>query len=359
LIIPGLEARITSLSVGENIRGLRHKSTRPDLIICDDVESLESVKTRDGRNSTFRWFTGDVIPAGDLGTKTVVIGNLLHEDSLVMRLKENITNKKLQGVYKEYPLVSRSKNLWPGKFPDKKSIKLLKSKIGDEISWQREYLLNIVPEEDRVIFKNWIQYYSDSPNTKADDYMFSVTGVDLAISEKESADYTSAVSAHVFGSNSDWHAYVLPSPINRRMNFPQTVDSMKNLKSSFNSSHYLCIENVAYQKALIDHLENQGIPVEGIQVGKQDKRSRLALTAAAVKSGKVLFPDKGCTLLMDQIVNFGIEKHDDLADAFTLMMFKIFERCNQPEPRITFIDLGPSYFSGLSDDRPITLDMKF
>ncbi len=59
---------------------------------------MGSVKTREGRNKTFDWFTGEIIPAGDTNTKLIAIGNLLHEDSLLMRLKERIDNNDIDGI---------------------------------------------------------------------------------------------------------------------------------------------------------------------------------------------------------------------------------------------------------------------
>ncbi|MCC7004841.1 hypothetical protein IT397_02910, partial [Candidatus Nomurabacteria bacterium] len=38
LVIPKYGARITAISTEQSIRGLRHGSHRPDLIICDDLE---------------------------------------------------------------------------------------------------------------------------------------------------------------------------------------------------------------------------------------------------------------------------------------------------------------------------------
>jgi len=44
-----------------------------------------------------------------------------------------------------------------------------------------------------------------------------------------------------------------------------------------------------------------------------------------VQSGKVLFPKKGAERLIEQLVHFGMEKHDDLADAFAILLAGIQE----------------------------------
>ena len=57
----------------------------------------------------------------------------------------------------------------------------------------------------------------------------------------------------------------------------------------------------------------------------QDKRSRIVLTAHIIKTGKIRFPRHGCEELINQIVHFGVEKHDDLADAFANFVLSVIE----------------------------------
>jgi len=52
LVIPQYDARIIVASCEQSVRGMRHGPHRPDLIICDDVEDLQSNKTREGRDKT-------------------------------------------------------------------------------------------------------------------------------------------------------------------------------------------------------------------------------------------------------------------------------------------------------------------
>jgi len=70
--------------------------------------------------------------------------------------------------------------------------------------------------------------------------------------------------------------------------------------------------------------------------GTQDKRSRLVLTANLIKTGQVLFPRNGAEQLIQQIIHFGVEKHDDLADAFANLVHSVSE--HPPSvPRLYFI----------------------
>jgi hypothetical protein len=67
-----------------------------------------------------------------------------------------------------------------------------------------------------------------------------------------------------------------------------------------------------------------------------DKRSRLALTTHLIQTGRILFPRHGAEELINQIVNFGVEKHDDLADAFSILILNCIEE-PQVTPRITYV----------------------
>ncbi len=347
LVFSRLNARITAASTETSIRGLRHNQHRPDLIIGDDIEDLASTKTREGRQKTYQWLTGEVIPAGDRNTRLVVIGNLLHEDSLLMRIKDDVALGKIDGKFKEYPLLEDGRILWPGKYPTMDDLEDEKRKAGNEFAWQREYLLHIVPDEDQAIHREWIQHYDELPNLKKkDEYGYTVytgvrIGIDLAISKRDTADFTAMVPGLLYGDGSDTKIYILPGIVNCRMTFPETVDMCKALYAEFDNDvwhkPHLVIESVAYQDALPQQLKNEGIyRVTTTKPGNSDKRSRLALTGHLIKAGKVLFPRQGAEQLINQIVHFGAEKFDDLADAFSILVLNVLEE-PPSVPRIFFV----------------------
>lgn len=337
LVISKYGTRITAISSGESIRGLRHFQNRPDLIICDDVEDLDSVKTREGRTKAHQWLTGDVIPAGDQKTKYVVIGNLLHEDSLMMKLKSSILNNKLDGIYREYPLIKDGKILWTGKYPTINEVEKNKLKVASESSWQREFMLNIISDEDRVVHPEWIHYYDEIPIDEK--LRFVITGVDLAISEKSTADYTAMVSGNVYNFRKDKKIYILPNPINKRLSFPDAIEEAKSLSRALGNGTptKVLVEEVAYQTAFIQQLQVENIPAEGVKLMGSDKRARLSLTTNLIRNGNILFPRIGAERLIEQLTGFGIEKHDDLADAFSILVLHFISE-RYVDPSIYFID---------------------
>ena len=327
LVFKKCGARITVSSTEQSIRGIRHNENRPDLIICDDVEDVPSTKTREGRDKTYNWLHGEVIPTGDIGTRLIIVGNLLHEDSLLMRIKGEIAEGKANGIFKEYPLLDENGIcLWSGKYPTAQDIEKEKMKVSDAW-WQREYLLHIVQDDDQVIYPEWIQRYDELPGTDHKAYRGTYAGVDLAIKENDAADFTAVVYARVFGRKDKLRIYILPNPINKKLNFPAQVELMKSIKTTLMPRIHdkLFVEIVAYQEALPQMLAMHGIKAECIRP-KGDKRTRLTLTSTAIKSGIIKFPQQGCERLIENLVHFGVEKHDDLADAFSLLINATLER---------------------------------
>lgn len=324
LYIPKYNARITAISTEQSVRGIRHGAYRPDLIIADDVEDMASVKTREGRNKTFDWYTSEIIPAGDTNTKRIAIGNLLHEDSLLMRLKERIENDEIDGLYYEFPILFKDKSTWPGKYPDKRSLRTLMRAVGNKIAWEREYMLRIIPDDDQVIDGGWIQYYDQLPaKTPDNQYINSFISVDLAISQKATADCTAIIIVHVFGYKPEDRCYYVDSRfINKRMTHLETLESIVAMNESLKRecSPVVLVEQVQYQAAVVEQLQDRGLKAKGVKI-HTDKRARLQLASPLFQQGAVYFPkDRNIHEVIQQLVGFGVEKHDDLADAVSMAL---------------------------------------
>lgn len=318
--------RISVYSTGESIRGIRHLATRPDLIIGDDLEDLASVKNKEIRNQNFDWFTGDVMPLGDRETKLIVIGNLLHEDSLMMKIKNGIANNTLDGKFFEYPLVSPDNIIaWPGKYQTQTEINQERRKIGNDIAWYREYLLQILPPEDRIIKSEWIRYYDALPSHIVANCVGFIISLDPAISQKHTADKT-AILVGVIYKSANFHYLYITDIYNLQADFPTTKDLVEKLSNTVNPKlrTTILVEQVGYQEALIQALQKEGYPALGIKPHGGDKRARLNISSSYVKNGNIFFPRYGSAELVNQLVNFGVERYDDLVDAFTMMVNQVF-----------------------------------
>lgn len=78
---------------GQEVRGLLHNDSRPDLIIIDDLESRKNIKNPDIRTELKKWFYADVmkcVSRVDKNWRIIYIDTMKHMDSLLallLRLK--------------------------------------------------------------------------------------------------------------------------------------------------------------------------------------------------------------------------------------------------------------------------------
>ena len=325
LVFKKLGAKIMIASVDQSIRGLRHLEHRPDLIILDDVEDTASVKTQENRNSAWQWFTSEILPIGSDGTRIFAVGNLLHRDSLLKRIETQISLGTL-GVYREYPIIKDGVPLWVSKYPDLDAIEAERKRIMDRVSWHREYLLEILPDDDQLILPQWIQRYDTLPTERA---RYTLIGLDPAISKEASADCTAMIALRVYGSHEKAKIYVLPQIVNKRITFNETITEAENLSRIVGDSSRaeIYVEKVAYQQALIEQLKMRGNPVKGISPGGTDKHARLASVTHFFETGKLFFPKTTMAEgLINQLLGFCVEKHDDLVDAITLALHQVMQK---------------------------------
>lgn len=348
VVLPKYDARITVASREQSIRGITHNEHRPDLIILDDVENIEIVRTKEGRDKLDRWFHDDILPLGSLKTKVVVIGNLLHEDSLIMRQKELIQTGKMSGGYYQFPVRIGKRILWPGKYPDMRTIERERKKLGNERSWLREFELKIIPEEDQVILPEWIQRYDHLPDGEPSvEFIAVATGIDPALSQKNRADYTAMVSIRVYRQGDTVYFYVLPRPVNERLTFNGQIERAMevSLRVGGGNKTKLCVEKVAYQGALTEALRKKNYPAIDALTGGADKRTRLMTISPYLENSLVLFPRHGAEDLISQLLGFGVERHDDLMDAFTIAMNEL-SKYDRPPTR------WPNQGGNNSNNRP-------
>lgn len=336
LCLTHYNAKISIASTEQSIRSWRHMQYRPQLIICDDAEDLEGVNTKESRDKLYNWLLGDVIPAGSRNTRLMVTGGVLHENSLTKRLQKNIAEDKMDGIYREYPILDKSGNpTWPSKFRTPEDIEREKRKIGNELIWQREYMLQIVPEEDQVVRPEWLegQDYDELPDSK--DFCQTLISVDPAASQKESADYTAIVVISQYSYGIGRKFYVHPNPINDHLSFHETKETVKRLYflyAKFGSVQVI-VEGVVAFQYLSQELLRDGIYVKNLTV-RGDKHERLRMAAAPIEAKMVYFHRQGCELIKQQLLGFGYENHDDLSDAFSLGINYLMGEDYDPYPEV-------------------------
>lgn len=102
--------KIEALGAGMKIRGRKNRARRPDLIILDDIENDENTATQEQRTKLKNWYTKAVRHAGAKYTDFVIIGTVIHEESLLAELLK--TPGYNCRIYKAVIQFAENEELW-------------------------------------------------------------------------------------------------------------------------------------------------------------------------------------------------------------------------------------------------------
>jgi hypothetical protein len=148
---------------GQQVRGILFGNNRPDLIIVDDLEDSESVRSDEQRAKTKAWFFEDVMNSINRARKDwkiIVIGTLLHEDSLLANLMED---KSWYHAHLSICDDSFHSN-WPDFMSDDQIKELVDQyrRIGLLDSFYREYMGVPIAKESAKFQQEHFKYYEET-----------------------------------------------------------------------------------------------------------------------------------------------------------------------------------------------------
>ncbi|MGC8944483.1 MAG: phage terminase large subunit [Minisyncoccia bacterium] len=153
----------------------------------------------------------------------------------------------------------------------------------------------------------------------AEDCNLFTIGTDLAISEKDESDYSAIVVA---GKIKDENKIRILESYNAHFNPNQMINLVAELykKYSLLGPTLIGVENVAYQKMFGLELERRFLISPTYISRTIDKKSRLLMLNPYFQNKQIEFygDESKFHELINQLLNFGMEEHDDLADAFEM-----------------------------------------
>ena len=309
---------------GGQVRGRNVKGQRPDLILLDDVEDVESVSTPEQIMKTRKWFSGDVLPAmAEIGTsgRIILSGTLLNGDALLVTLgKDPLFTTVVFGA-----MDSQGEPLFQ-EYMTKEKLEAKKEyydRQGLLDQFYLEYFNQMNNEATRVLSSGLVQYGRAGANALA-----YAIAVDPAISKKKSADQTAfaVVSIHPGGR------YTIQQISGYRGMTPQdTVKTFWSLREKLLREIPLdeygspavpvfCgVEAVAYQEALYDLLigdqaaTGNWFDIEKIKYSTEKKARIIATLEPRYRRG-LIFHSQKFLEYENQMDNFP-RGHDDLLDA--------------------------------------------
>ena len=187
-----------------------------------------------------------------------------------------------------------------------------------ELVFAQEYLAEFISEGAQIFRSSWFNYYkpgvgtlwADGKKYKESELQRFAT-VDLAVSTKESADYT-VISC--FGYHADDDKLFMLDMFRDRVEAPDIVPQIERMVGIHNLE-WVGIERAGYQLAIVQFARRQGIKIKELRADK-DKRSRALPLSAKMERGLVYFPKNAdwVSEVERELLTFPIGVHDDIVD---------------------------------------------
>lgn len=346
---------IQAVSSGQALRGRNWNGTRPDLIVCDDVDSEKNNNTAELREELKSWFRQVVVPLGDPeGKKTAIVfmGTTVHHDSLlidVMKHRADFETRRYQAIIempKRTDLWEECRKLYMNR-DDPRSAKTAelfyianKAEMdeGSEVLWptvqplfklmawkwdngskafNTEYMNNPLDTESMVFNPDTFTYWDDRdparqfPHSEYDIAM----GIDFAMG-KERGDYSAITT--VARHKQTQVCYVIDS-YGERVHPDVFIEVIAKKVVQF-QPEIIGAEAQMAQEWFVDKLKERlqaaGYPAHN-RVKKVFQRSRKELRIEAmlpdIETSKIQFSRKH-THMLEQFERYGAD-HDDLIDS--------------------------------------------
>jgi len=161
------------------------------------VKNAEEANSRTYRDKTWEWYKSTAYTRLEPKGAVIFIMTRWHEDDLTYRLLKNMHNGRgeqwevinLSAIAEDNDLLGRKPGepLWPGRY-NLKELNRIKDNTGS-YWWNALYIQRPQSPEGNLLKRSWLNYYQhhELPNIESLDIYQSW---DLAISTKETADYT-------------------------------------------------------------------------------------------------------------------------------------------------------------------------
>lgn len=383
------QVALLALGAGNQIRGRKFGSNRPGLMILDDVEAAEGVRSEEQRSKQGEWFRSAVAQAGTATTNIVVVGTTLHPESLLSTLTNPIKSpgwtssryravisfaehgdlwERWQRVYngqEEYEervgheaaralfdanqaaMLDGTQVLWPLRdgYYD-----LMVTRLREGVhAFATEKQNEPMSPEDALFKESELHFWDDRFKSEA-DLMQSLSGQCLAFGacdpslgkQGRGRDYTGIVT--VLREKHKGTMYVIHTDISRRTP-DQIVETVIQLHKRFNYVQF-GFEINQFQEVLAEQLRKtsrmrgQQVPIVPIR-NTIDKISRLQRLQPVLSAGTVLLSRRH-PMLLDQLLAFPHGAHDDGPDALEMAVQTAWYR----PPCIRWMDMntGQMYY---------------
>lgn len=347
------DIKVQASSMGGRLRGARFRNARPDLIICDDLESAQNTNTQDLREKNLHWYNSVVVPLGDI-TKTAIVymGTLVNGQGLLPNImnRADYDSKMYSAVISE-PI---NNELWdkvdemlrdienPNRLEDARDFYEVNREAMDdgvEVLWADRFsyfdlmakkveigsrafsseYLNLPSDADSCIFKeDYLYHYTD--NDLYDNYghkiPLDVVGFyDIAMGKNKRSDYN---SIHIIGRDRRTGAIYVLESWNKQCPPSEAIQVALKLIEQYRPKTF-GVETINAQYEIYRQIQSQAIQrgyywtrIKPVNPTAR-KEVRIEMLEPLFEAG-VIRTKKNMRLLHEMLLQYPNHAHDDAID---------------------------------------------
>ena len=330
---------------GKKLRGLRHGAYRPDLVVLDDIENDEQVRSAEQRDKLHEWLKKTVLPLGVPGEKldVVYIGTILHYDSVLNRTLASKAWKTAKfKALKKMPDDMALWDKWEDFFLNEGEAvadafyhaNQAAMDKGSEVSWAARPLLALMKIRARDGHATFDSEYQNDP-LSSDDAMFANAltywtelpgelvyfgALDPSLGKAGASRDPSAILVGGYHRETG-KLYVIEAQVKKRL--PDLIiEDVIRMQKQYQCQRWF-VETVQFQEFLKDELvkrsAQRGIPVPATATKPNtDKMLRIESLQPHMANGLILLHSSQATLI-SQLRHFPKADHDDGPDALEML----------------------------------------
>jgi hypothetical protein len=325
--------RVEPRGAGQAIRGALHRGKRPDLIVVDDLEKDGEVNNPEVRENLRRWFYKTLLPLVNKGTtdwKVVVIGTMLHEDSLLASLEKDPHWTVLRVELCD----DAGHTHWPEYMSDDAIREEMESYRAQGLLdlWFMERRNLVTAGEDAVFRAEMFQWYGESEARLTERGIETFLLVDPAKSASTKADETAIVAVGI--DLKTGYLYVREVRVGHW--HPDEIYAEIAAMVRFWGAVVVGVETASLVdfvvRPMMDYLTAHGvmIAIEPLKTNNRSKEDRIKALAPYYRQKRIFHNRVGCGALEQQLLAFPRARRDDASDAMAYV--------------VQLLELGGRYF---------------
>jgi hypothetical protein len=315
---------------GQQVRGLLYGDYRPDLIVIDDLEDSEAVRSEERRAKMKEYLYADVLNSVDEkddNWRVVMIGTLLHEDAITANILNEYEQALKEGRKPDWHVVhlsicdSQYRSNWPDAFPDEKVRGMVEEyrRRGLLDVFAREYM-NLPVSGESNFKREYFKYFEEGEITK-EKGIVNLVLVDPAKTTNESSCDTALV---VVGVDVENHRLFIREVINGKLHPDEQYEMAFQLIRRWRA-RALGWEVTGLNEFITYPLKNamreKNITVPLVELKARGKKEdRIAALLPFYRQGLVYHNKTTCLDLEMQLLSYPRSRRWDVMDALAYVV---------------------------------------